>query len=1378
MGDATLLDLLLPERFEPDALRRVDRKALAALALVRELWFAAELKAELKLVEPPHAVRVLYPLGEEEVQTVFAYQKHKKVLEYASGTPPPDRRRKREAERALEAAHAAAPEVLALRSFPGLAELAAAAVPQATALRRGVGLQGGLARPVSASDFRCEVVAEGAKFVVQLRGIVVGPAAMHCGLDVAEDGAVLVSQWVEGGTLDRRLRHPGRIGERDVVRWASNLAKALAATHHGGYVYGALSPSTVQLAHAGVWQEDAAAYQAAMEAYEARRKESTPFASSEERPDEAAAKKKKRKKKLQAEADGAREPSLLPARPGHCHDALLSNFINARKRDARDVDDDAQARGADDDGSASFKDADAFSDDALSDDALSDDASQDGASRGGRRTDDVSRASMRPWAYEPPEGFHSAAYGSKADVWALGCVIFEVATRVPASQHAPASQGGSFRIRDTALDNLVKSVPARFPMNVKLALRCALDPDPSRRASAEELFYVLDSERAKRRHAVRPMRAHFAELLGLGAGGYESHAEPLLENRLAAQAERRAERLRMKLDKEETASFTSAQTKGSLTSGTTKGSFASAQTSLRSVAGDQAPASDVHDAGAEARPSDSPQASPRFGEEPVKAPVFRKTISAASASRLSATQGEDESDDGASDLDLPDDLLSDKALLRRARKRFEASLSPEALAGWKRAIERVKEQKKKDWWANLPGPRRRRAERRRQRAAEAQQRKRDLAVARHCALVTFWGVNDVAKWARLGARRAVDCEALSLLNREGWFKRQQNNRVARIEAAAHRKAQKLPPSPDVADEDAYAHKVFEGVGKQPMAPAALQQLVVRCDAALKSGDDSKRQARRLIAEFFDGHRNSAAAKSAAQAAFKLCMLDLSARRYCDALASALQGTGVTGKDITLAMRDADATAETSMQRLKASNARWQAGSEPEAQAAARVTLTVSALAKSEQLCDALRDAANTAEVYGNPRDESADDEALPAAALPERDRQAYVLALVLHVAFRANQQQGLVAREHAAAQIQARGRGARVRRLIKQVWREADVLARDELRAAAAATAAMEAIARAVPVEKPKLPPPVVLECAFARAAHLGLSAALRLVAEKVGAPLDLQGWLSESTSDGLGVVVLELGGADDGGENAPALIAAVEGLRPATTYSCILRLTAATRKAMRRAARGTDAALPAYGTEHDRAVLFTTQPDAPDAPGAPVLNVVRLRPAHDLVASSSASKQTKPIVAVHVRWDAPPENGAAIETYACERRTDAPTAKWHALKRAVDVFGGRADLVDVPPAAQARWWYRVAARNWVGLSDFGPATSVDIVGDASAAPFYEAPAPAPARASAVPEARPLPRLLVASKSALLGGVFFNVPDLGLTGPLPSSKPGQKSTFR
>jgi hypothetical protein len=38
MGDSSpLLEALLLERFEPQVLRRVDRKALAALALVREL---------------------------------------------------------------------------------------------------------------------------------------------------------------------------------------------------------------------------------------------------------------------------------------------------------------------------------------------------------------------------------------------------------------------------------------------------------------------------------------------------------------------------------------------------------------------------------------------------------------------------------------------------------------------------------------------------------------------------------------------------------------------------------------------------------------------------------------------------------------------------------------------------------------------------------------------------------------------------------------------------------------------------------------------------------------------------------------------------------------------------------------------------------------------------------------------------------------------------------------------------------------------------------------------------------------------------------------------------------------------------------------------
>ena len=33
----------------------------------------------------------------------------------------------------------------------------------------------------------------------------------------------------------------------------------------------------------------------------------------------------------------------------------------------------------------------------------------------------------------------------------------------------------------------------------------------------------------------------------------------------------------------------------------------------------------------------------------------------------------------------------------------------------------------------------------------------------------LWEIDDVVKWAKLACRRAVDCEALSLQNRDGWY---------------------------------------------------------------------------------------------------------------------------------------------------------------------------------------------------------------------------------------------------------------------------------------------------------------------------------------------------------------------------------------------------------------------------------------------------------------------------------------------------------------------------------------------------------------------------------------------------------------------------------
>ena len=48
-------------------------------------------------------------------------------------------------------------------------------------------------------------------------------------------------------------------------------------------------------------------------------------------------------------------------------------------------------------------------------------------------------------------------------------------------------------------------MPARFGVLIRSVLRRALDRDPRARASAEDVYYMLEKDRAARRHGVLPL---------------------------------------------------------------------------------------------------------------------------------------------------------------------------------------------------------------------------------------------------------------------------------------------------------------------------------------------------------------------------------------------------------------------------------------------------------------------------------------------------------------------------------------------------------------------------------------------------------------------------------------------------------------------------------------------------------------------------------------------------------------------------------------------------------------------------------------------------------------------------------------------------------
>ena len=70
------------------------------------------------------------------------------------------------------------------------------------------------------------------------------------------------------------------------------------------------------------------------------------------------------------------------------------------------------------------------------------------------------------------------------------------------------------------LDVALRALPSRVGPTMRAFLRAALDHSPIDRANAEELFYVLEPARAKRRHAVIELRGGVAALLDLGTGGF------------------------------------------------------------------------------------------------------------------------------------------------------------------------------------------------------------------------------------------------------------------------------------------------------------------------------------------------------------------------------------------------------------------------------------------------------------------------------------------------------------------------------------------------------------------------------------------------------------------------------------------------------------------------------------------------------------------------------------------------------------------------------------------------------------------------------------------------------------------------------------------
>ena len=99
--------------------------------------------------------------------------------------------------------------------------------------------------------------------------------------------------------------------------------------------------------------------------------------------------------------------------------------------------------------------------------------------------------------------------------------------------------------------------------------------------------------------------------------------------------------------------------------------------------------------------------------------------------------------------------------------------------------------------------------------------------------------------------------------------------------------------------------------------------------------------------------------------------------------------------------------------------------------------------------------------------------------------------------FHETKTKALPARVDASTRIASVARGRQTRAVIKEIWRQADVLADDELRADAAAKAALAAEEARRPKPLPPPPPPLETMLFGARYAVLGLGHVLRKVGER-----------------------------------------------------------------------------------------------------------------------------------------------------------------------------------------------------------------------------------------------------------------------------------------
>lgn len=130
-------------------------------------------------------------------------------------------------------------------------------------------------------------------------------------------------------------------------------------------------------------------------------------------------------------------------------------------------------------------------------------------------TTDFARTRVGTPYYMSPELVSGRGYDDKSDIWALGCVIYEMANLRPAFRTACSSEEELYRKIRTAT---VARIPSRYSDALWKCVESMLDKDPRKRPTAAELLKIHNveitmrlSEAKEKLASIRARRANLSE---------------------------------------------------------------------------------------------------------------------------------------------------------------------------------------------------------------------------------------------------------------------------------------------------------------------------------------------------------------------------------------------------------------------------------------------------------------------------------------------------------------------------------------------------------------------------------------------------------------------------------------------------------------------------------------------------------------------------------------------------------------------------------------------------------------------------------------------------------------------------------------------------